>query len=173
MCWLGASQTADGARIHRFCASSVRASEEVPSILRFACGELESELPWAGVVGLLGETVARLDDAARRALFAGVAAPAATLFADPVRAAGAQADAFSIIHALYLVTGGLARQVPLLLVLDDAHWCDPRSLQFVLYLQRRLSRLRAGLVLAARPQMGSDQRDLLDRRRNRRSERTG
>ncbi|MGI8411202.1 MAG: helix-turn-helix transcriptional regulator [Solirubrobacteraceae bacterium] len=145
------------------CARSGSAGGLV--VLRFACGELESELPWAGVVGLFGEAVARLDDAGRRALFAGAASPAAALFEDPVLAAGreAHADAFSIIHALYLLVGGLAGQTPLLLVLDDAHWCDPRSLQFLLYLQRRLSRLRAGLVLAARPQMGSEQRDLLHR----------
>lgn len=48
----------------------------------FRCGELERELSWATVTGLLGRLVVGRDDAAADRLFTGAAAPARRLFTD-------------------------------------------------------------------------------------------
>jgi DNA-binding CsgD family transcriptional regulator len=139
------------------------AAADAASILRFSCGELEQELAWSAVVGLLGGAVKRAQSTGQR-FSAGAFAPAAALFEDPAQAAmSLEVDAFSVIHALYLLVAELSRGRPLLLLLDDAQWSDSESLQYLVYLQRRLAELPVGLVLATRPQAAIEQRDLLDR----------
>jgi hypothetical protein len=59
--------------------------------------------------------------------------------------------AFAVLHGLYRLTANLARERPLALVVDDAHWADGASLRFLAYLGNRLSELPVLLVLAARP----------------------
>ncbi|MGI8903442.1 MAG: ATP-binding protein [Solirubrobacteraceae bacterium] len=139
------------------------AGAESPSVLRFSCGELEQQLAWSAIGGLLGGAVKALGQAVGKQLFSGAASPAAALFDDPAQASSRGRDAFSITHALYLLVAELAGTRPLLLLLDDAHWCDPQSLQFLIYLQRRLAELAVGLVVATRPQTAAEQRELLDR----------
>jgi DNA-binding CsgD family transcriptional regulator len=101
---------------------------------RFCCGELEQELAWVAMRGLLGE----ISTAARN-------------------------DVFATVHALFALLVRLAEEEPLLLVLDDAHWCDAPSLQALNYLQRRLHALPAGLIVAMRPPAVSAEHALLER----------
>jgi tetratricopeptide (TPR) repeat protein len=130
----------------------------------FCCGELEHELAWAGAVGLLGAAVSGLDPSTRADLFAGPAAPAAVLMDDLARTADIHdGDAFGFIHGLYVLVSRLAARAPLLLVLDDAQWCDRPSLEFLAYLQRRLAWHPAGLVVATRPPAQAAERALLER----------
>lgn len=129
----------------------------------FRCGELEQELSWAAVTGLLGRLVADRDDAAADRLFTGAAAPARRLFTDPARADAAEADGYGMIHALLTLVAALAADAPLLVLLDDAHWADRPSLQFLAYLQRRLADLAVGLVVAMRPPQVGVEPDLLER----------
>lgn len=65
-------------------AEGMRLAHRHPGLrtVSFCCGELEQELSWAGVTGLLGHVVAGLDEDARRRLFAGPATPVRRLFAD-------------------------------------------------------------------------------------------
>src|ERR1700739_2349209 len=60
--------------------------------VRFCCGELEQELAWVAMRGLLGE----------------IHTPA-------------PGDVFATAHALFALLARLAEKEPLLLVLDDAH----------------------------------------------------
>src|SRR5262249_12025437 len=63
------------------------------------------------------------------------------------------------LHGLYTLTVNLASTGPLLLTIDDGHWCDGSSLRFVLFLRRRLERLCVTVVVASRPgEPGGDPR---------------
>jgi DNA-binding CsgD family transcriptional regulator len=135
--------------------------------LEFCCGELEQELAWAGIRGLLGEWLASLASATRAELFAGQASPAAALFddADGIDD-GRQEDGFGTVHALFALLSRLARRQPLMLLLDDVHWCDGQSLQLLAYLQRRVHALPIGLVISMRPPTCSPQPALIERLRS-------
>lgn len=133
-------------------------------LLTFCCGELEQELAWAGVVGLLSPAVEALSAKERAEVFAGPAAPAALVFEAPAQAAAdGELNAHGAVHALYRVLTNLARRTPILILYDDAHWSDRESLAFFLYLQRRLAGLRVGLVVATRPPDTVAASDLLER----------
>ncbi len=68
-------------------------------------------------------------------LLAGAAAPAAAVFG----ALDGDGDAsFAALHGLFWVALNLAAERPLVLAIDDLHWCDRPSLRFVAYLARRL-----------------------------------
>ncbi len=126
--------------------------------LHFTCGELERQLAWAGVIGLLSPAVAALAPARRRELFGGPAASAAALFGE---ASGDHAvvdhDRYGTLAAIERLVVELADRRPLLVVLDDVHWCDRPTLAWLAYLQRRLTRLPASLLLATRPPVTADQ----------------
>src|SRR5690606_21770050 len=106
-------------------------------------GEMEMEFAF-GVVRQLFE--AELADAERkRELLDGAAAPAAAVFGAPGAAeAGAS---FAALHGLYWLVLGLAETEPVMLVVDDLHWCDRPSLLFLTYLARRVEN-QPVLVLA-------------------------
>ncbi len=59
------------------------------------------------------------------------------------------------------MTANLARRGPVVLVIDDAHWCDRPSLASLLYLARRLEGLRVAIVLAARAREPGGEVELL------------
>ncbi len=109
--------------------------------------EMEREFGF-GVVRQLFEPLLR--DASRRArLLAGSAASAALVF-DAAAHSSAVADAleaprgdvsFAALHGLYWLTSNLAEDAPLVLAIDDLHWCDTASLRFLAYLAHRLEGL--------------------------------
>ena len=55
----------------------------------------------------------------------------------PTRATAGDAS-FAALHGLYWLPLNLAAERPLLLAVDDLHWCDRPSLRFLAYLARRL-----------------------------------
>ncbi len=58
---------------------------------------------------------------------------------------------FATLHALYGLTATLAATTPLVLAVDDLHWCDEPSLRFLNYLTRRLDGLPVTLLCTMRP----------------------
>jgi DNA-binding CsgD family transcriptional regulator len=93
--------------------------------------ELEREFPF-GVVRQLFEPA--LAGADREAAFAGSAAPARAVFAGEVD----EGATFAVLHGLYWLTLNVGAERPLLLAVDDLHWCDRPSLRFLAYLVPRL-----------------------------------
>jgi hypothetical protein len=82
----------------------------------------------------------------------GAAQPAAAVLVAEVWEAGEGGDAsFSSLHGLYWVAANLAERRPLLIIVDDLHWCDAQSLRWLAYLQRRLEGLQIVLAVALRP----------------------
>ncbi len=126
-------------------------------------GELEREFAHAVVRGLFEEAFAVAGERERAELLAGAAGLAVpVLAADPAAAPPLVGDqAFAVVHGLYWLTVNLARRSPVLLVVDDGHWCDRPSLRFLLYLVRRLEGLPVAIVLAARVREPGGEVDLL------------
>ena len=129
----------------------------------FACGELEQELAWAAVTGLLARPLAALSEPVREDVLSGPAALARSLFERPADVPVRAADGYGVIHSLFALVVALAARGPLVLLLDDTHWADRSSLQFLAYLQRRLAAHPVGLVLAMRPPELAVEADLLQR----------
>ena len=124
------------------------------AVLAASGGELEREFAHAVVRQLFEPALAAVRERERGELFAGAAGLAAAVVGiDQAAAPGLVGEqAFAVVHGLYWLTANLARSGPVLLVVDDAHWCDRPSLRFVLYLARRLEGLPVAIVLAAWPQ---------------------
>jgi DNA-binding CsgD family transcriptional regulator len=117
-----------------------RAADAGLRVLSARGGELEREYAF-GVVRQLFEPALVAPDA-REQLLAGAAAPAATLFEVVDAEALGEADSsFAVLHGLYWLTINLSAERPLLLAIDDLHWCDRASLRFLAFLVRRLEGL--------------------------------
>lgn len=113
-------------------------------------GDLEQEFPFGIVRQLFEPALARPDS--RERLLTGAAASAGTVF-EAVGAAPTAAGhdgSFAALHGLYWLTVNLAEDGPVLLVVDDVHWCDRPSLRFLAYLARRLDGLEVLVALGLR-----------------------
>ncbi|MDA0168287.1 AAA family ATPase [Solirubrobacter taibaiensis] len=109
-----------------------RAVAEGAHVLNARAGELEREFPF-GVVRQLFEGVVTDPET-----LVGAAAAARVVFASPENGTPTGDASFAALHGLYWLTLNLAAERPLLLEIDDLHWCDRPSLRFLAYLVRRL-----------------------------------
>jgi DNA-binding CsgD family transcriptional regulator len=131
-----------------------------------ACGvELEREIPFGLAGQLFAARLAGTSAGERERLLAGHAGLAASLF-DP--AAPPPGDAEALVRGLHWLTINLtlppaaeAAPRPLVLAIDDAHWCDRPSLRFLAYLAARLDGLPVLLLLAARSREAASSAALL------------
>src|SRR5262249_28101912 len=55
-----------------------------------------------------------------------------------VAASGRKPDPQAASHSLYWLTANLARQAPLVVVVDDIQWVDATSLRWLIHLSRRM-----------------------------------
>ena len=118
-------------------------------VLAAQSAELERGFSF-GVVRQLFEVEVMSDEALA---LAGAAGPARAVFEPAGAGEGTDARAdpsFASLHGLYWVTVNLSEQGPLLLAVDDLHWCDPPSLRFIAYLRRRLEGLPVLVVCGLR-----------------------
>ena len=119
-------------------------------VLSARASELEREFPY-GVVRQLFE--AELADAQVRArALAGAGAAARPVFEslEPAPSADAPDASFASLHGLFWLMLNLAAERPLVLAIDDLHWCDRPSLRFLAYLTRRLDGLPVLLAVTLR-----------------------
>ena len=136
------------------------AEAEPVSVLRARGGELERSFPFGVAVQLFGMAVAALGGVERASVLSGAAELVVDLIDPRVRArgsgVGSQEALFARLHGLYWLCAGLAARQPLLLVVDDAHWADEPSLQWLLFMARRQGDVPVTLVLSARPAGAAD-----------------
>ncbi|HEX8074443.1 MAG TPA: AAA family ATPase, partial [Thermoleophilaceae bacterium] len=126
--------------------------------------ELERELPFGVVRQLFEARLFALEPAERDEVLSGAAAVSAPIFLDlPADAPLLDAEPASAHHGLYWLTANLAVRAPLAIVVDDAHWADPASLRFLVYLANRASDLPVLLVVARRHPEPEVDTDLTDR----------
>ncbi len=127
-----------------------RAGHSGIRVLSARGSELEREFPF-GVVRQLFEP-ALADPKARKALLGGAAASAEQVLDPPTGGTDQPVDAsFAALHGLYWLTANLASEEPLVIAVDDLHWCDQPSLRFLAYTVKRLEGLPLLLAACLRP----------------------
>ena len=136
------------------------AAEQGLVVLDARGGELEAAGGFGIAQQLLERSVVRADPEERERLLAGAAALAAAPLG--LVATGAPLDPAQARHGLYWLLAALAERGPLALFVDDAQWADLPSLDWLLYLARRLERLPVLVVLARVPGESTAARPLLE-----------
>ena len=130
-------------------------------VLRARGGEIERESAFAVVRQLLEPPLAAASQAQREELLTGSAGLArAVLERDQPRPTAT--PSFAMLHGLYWLTVNLSLQAPLVVMVDDVHWCDPASARFLGYLAPRVEGLALLVVLAGRPGEPKSELRLLD-----------
>ena len=121
------------------------------TVLAATGGELERAFAW-GVVRQLFEPLV-YGASGRRSLLRGAASLARPVLGvtDADAAAAGGDSSFAAQHGLYWLTANLVDDGPAVIVVDDAHWADPASLQFLIYLSRRCAELPVLVVVGLRP----------------------
>ncbi|MFJ6728324.1 helix-turn-helix transcriptional regulator [Streptomyces sp. NPDC091281] len=118
-------------------------------VLAARAGELETGFVFGVVRQLFEPLLVGADPKRRAALLAGPAAPAAAVVGQSATDGSAVGD-YAALNSLLWLTVNAAEQGPLLLLVDDLHWCDPPSLRYLAFLLPRLAELNVGVVAAAR-----------------------
>ena len=133
-------------------AAKARAHAAGAEVLGARGSELERSFSYGMVRQLFEPFLASQPGEERAELLGGAAALAEPLF-DPAQIeADPAADAsLATLHGLYWLTANLAARRPLLLALDDLHWCDLPSLRWLAYLLPRMEELDLSLVVGLRP----------------------
>ena len=135
------------------------------AVLKARPAALEREFPFGVTLQLFEPQLARASPAEREALLAGAASLARPVL-ERLGANGAGQDQMlSLLHGFYWLMSNLAERSPLLVLVDDLHWSDRSSLQFLLYVAQRLEDLPAAVVGAARPGEPGAAQELLARLR--------
>ena len=140
-------------------AASRLGRERGMQVLEARGGELERAFPFGVVRQLFESVVVGLDDAARERVVDAAAALAAPALGFELSERGGMRisdPASATLHGLYWLTSNLSADRPLVVVVDDAHWADGASLQFLVYLARRLEGLSVALIVSIRE---GEQRD--------------
>jgi DNA-binding CsgD family transcriptional regulator len=119
-------------------------------------GELEREFAYGVVRQLIIPALAALPDGARTQITAGAARLAAPVLGLNRELQTVAPEQGAVLHGLYWLVVELAEREPLLLALDDAHWCDGASLRFLAFLARRLEGMPVLLVLSHRDGAGGE-----------------
>jgi DNA-binding CsgD family transcriptional regulator/tetratricopeptide (TPR) repeat protein len=125
------------------------ASETGLNVLSARATELEQDFPFAMVRQLFEPQLANLTPEERLEILEGASAVHGALGLDA--SSGDTDDPFAVLHGLYWVTAALAERGPLLLAIDDAHWADSSSLDYLGFLLPRLEELPVLLVVTVRP----------------------
>jgi DNA-binding CsgD family transcriptional regulator len=129
--------------------------------------ELEREFSFGVVRQLFEPALAAADESERGTLLAGAASLAEPAIGKLAAAQSAEASptsdpSFAVLHGLYWLASNLADRAPLLIAVDDCHWCDPASLRFLVYLAGRLEGLPVLLAIGIRPFEPGSPVDLLE-----------
>ena len=140
------------------------AHERSVRVLASRGSQLESAYAFGMVRQLFEPEIA--DPARRDELLHGAAGGARGVFAmgegEGADGNSDRADGFAVLHGLYWLAVNLTAEGPLMLVLDDAQWCDGASLRFLSYLARRLEAVPVLIVATVRTTGGEPhQEDLL------------
>jgi DNA-binding CsgD family transcriptional regulator/tetratricopeptide (TPR) repeat protein len=129
-----------------------RAREAGIQVLAARGSELESRFSFGVVRQLFEPFLAQLSDQERSEVLTGAAKLASSLFEPAQLEAETGADTpLAILHGLYWLTANAAADAPILLTVDDLHWCDGPSLRWMAYLLPRMEDVDLSIVVGVRP----------------------
>jgi DNA-binding CsgD family transcriptional regulator len=144
------------------------AGERGFTVLAARAGVLERSRGFGVARQLLEGVVARATAAEKRRLLSGSAGLAARVLGVEGEGDGAgagelgEAADLRFHHGLYWLVSNVSEGSPTALLLDDAHWCDEASLEWLIYLLSRLEGLPLAIVIAQRAGEPDTPRMLLD-----------
>jgi DNA-binding CsgD family transcriptional regulator/tetratricopeptide (TPR) repeat protein len=140
-----------------------RGHEAGMQVLTARGSELERSFSFGVVRQLFEPLLASLPDAERDEALSDAAALAEPLFNPQQLAAETGTDSsLATLHGLYWLAANLAGSRPLLLAIDDLHWCDLPSLRWLAYLLPRMEGLAVSVVVGLRPAEEGEDPGLLD-----------
>ena len=123
-------------------------------------GEFEGEFAYGVVRQVFEPLLASASPDLRAELLSGPAALVEPLIGGS-QLAGSRAvpaeGSFAMLHGLYWLAANVAFERPTLLTIDDLHWADTTSLQWLLYLTRRLEGVPLLVAAGTRPPEGESQ----------------
>lgn len=145
-------------------AAQEHAVEDGMCVLTARGAKLEREYPFSVVRQLFGPVIDRAGDAELARLVSGSAGLARRALDDESSERydpGPSQTTRATLHGLHRLVGNLSERDPVLLVVDDAHWADAASLQWLAYLVPRVDSLNVAVILAAGRTKHPAQRTLL------------
>ncbi|MBV9041490.1 MAG: AAA family ATPase [Acidimicrobiia bacterium] len=125
-----------------------RASDGGMRVLSAQGAVLERDFGFGAVRQLFEPVLSHSDADTSRRLLGGAASLARPVVSPDAEPTPAQQSA--VMHGLYWFTSNLAELGPLLVVIDDVHWCDEATLQFLVYLARRIEGMPVAVIVAVR-----------------------
>ena len=140
-----------------------RGNEAGMRVLSGRGSELERSFSFGVVRQLFEPLLASLSEEERADALAGAAALAEPLFNPEQLDVETGADSsLATLHGLYWLSANLAARRPLLLAIDDLHWCDLPSLRWLAYLLPRMEGLALSVLAGLRPAEAGEDPGLLD-----------
>src|SRR6266480_393729 len=140
-----------------------RGNEAGMRVLSARGSELERAFSFGVVRQLFEPLLASLSEEERADALAGAAALAEPLFNPERFNAETGADSsLATLHGLYWLSANLATRRPLLLTIDDLHWCDLPSLRWLAYLLPRMEGLALSVLVGLRPAEAGEDLGLLN-----------
>lgn len=131
--------------------AKTRGLEAGIEVLSARGSELERAFSFGVVRQMFEPFLARLPAEERANLLGGPATLAEPLFEPALLTDQPAAEAsFALLHGLYWLAANAASRRPLLLTIDDLHWCDRPSLRWLAYLLRRIEGLEVMVVAGVR-----------------------
>ena len=148
-------------RLHEATLDEARRSDVL--VLRAAGSELEQNLAFGVAAQLLRSMLSELPSTRRTLLLEQAPRAVRTLegLAEQEVEPGAGED-LAVSHGLFALIASAAESRPAVVALDDLHWADSASLEFVLYLLHRLEELPVAVVLTSRVLIREDGASILD-----------
>ncbi len=152
-------------------AARAQAGAAGTAALRVTCAELERNLSFGVAEQVVKALLAALPTRRRGPLVRKAPPSVRPLLedagaqsrpSDPTPSAG-DAATLAQAHALFTLTAEALEGVPALVAIDDLHWCDQASLEFLLYVSNRLDELPMVVLGARRTGMGEQPVDVLER----------
>lgn len=135
-------------RLHEAALDGAR--ERGMRVLRAAGAELEQTVAFGVAAQLLSAQLNDLTAARRTALLAGAPAAVRALAGAGEAPPATPGGDLALSHGLFTLFSSAEEGRPALIAIDDLHWCDPTSLEFVLYVLHRLNELPLAMVLTRR-----------------------
>lgn len=132
-------------------------------VLRAAGTELEQNLAFGVAAQVAKASLADLKPRDRQAIREGAPPLVQGLLGSGLLESESELSLnLAVTHALFALVADALESGPGLLAIDDLHWTDPASLEFLLYLLQRLDELPLSVVMTMRPGLHQEVSDLLD-----------